>query len=244
MFLSCKRFAAVGVLSVFCVMPVYAQVRSSAAKGINVLSAPVPTPLLDGKRAFISYELGDVTAFPTAYSGGPERAYEEFFGQMKAWGRFELVMDPSDADVVFAIRFVDSPGLSLPQIRVGISDAKTHVALWGFVEQVDPAWFKKAPRCQLLGIDPVAGLGRAGATHAGRNTAGCERLREDAPFRRGTIRFVAAKCGAGARVGANAERGKGPGLKASPTLHFFPGTEAPGSLRGFSHPIRLSWEFA
>jgi hypothetical protein len=84
-----------------------------------------------------------VAAFPSAYSGGPERAYGEFFAQMKAWGRFELVMDPSEADLVFAICFVDTPGLSLPQIRVGISDAKTHVALWGFVEQVDPAFFKK-----------------------------------------------------------------------------------------------------
>jgi hypothetical protein len=124
-------------------MPVCAQQRSSAAKGINTLAAPVPTPLLNGKRAFISYELGDITAFPSAYSGGPERAYSEFFQQMKTWGRYQIVMDPGDADVVFAIRFVDSPGLSLPQIRVGISDAKTHVALWGFVEQVDPAFFKK-----------------------------------------------------------------------------------------------------
>lgn len=127
----------------YCAMAAFAQVRSSAAKGINNLAAPVPTPLLNGKRAFISYELGDVSAFPTAYSGGPERAYSEFFAQMKSWGRFELVMDPKDADVVFGIRFVDSPGLPLAQIRIGISDAKTHVALWGFVEQVDPAFFKK-----------------------------------------------------------------------------------------------------
>jgi hypothetical protein len=100
-----------------------------------------------------------VTAFPSAYSGGPERAYSEFFAQMKTWGRFELVLDPSDADVVFAVRFVDSPGLSVPQIRVGISDAKTHVALWGFVEQVDPAFFKKhrdasfSESVQLLVVD-------------------------------------------------------------------------------------------
>jgi hypothetical protein len=124
-------------------VPMCAQERSSAAKGVNTLAAPVPTPLLNGKRAFISYELGDVTAFPSAYSGGPERAYNEFFAQMKAWGRFDLVLDPQQADVIFAVRFVDSPGLSVPQIRVGISEAKTGVALWGFVEQVDPAFFKK-----------------------------------------------------------------------------------------------------
>ena len=127
------------VLTLSCTFPMSAQ-KSSAAKGINNLSAPVPTPLLKGKRAFISYELGDVTSFPSAYSGGPERAYNEFFTQMKAWGRFELVTDPSDADLVFAVRFVDAP---MPQIRVGISDGNTHVALWGFVEQVDPAMFKK-----------------------------------------------------------------------------------------------------
>jgi hypothetical protein len=138
-----KYLAAMSVLLVCCVTPISAQRRSSAAKGINTLAAPVPTPLLNGKRAFISYEMGDVTAFPSAYSGGPERAYDEFFTQMKTWGRFELVMDPKDADLIFAIRFVDSPGLTRPQIRVGISEAKTHVALWGFVEQVDPAVFKK-----------------------------------------------------------------------------------------------------
>jgi hypothetical protein len=143
MYLLLKKSVAVASLVLCCAMPVCAQQRSSAAKGVNTLAAPVPTPLLNGKRAFISYELGDVTAFPSAYSGGPERAYSEFFNQMKTWGRYELVMDPSDADVVFAIRFVDSPGLPEPQIRVGISDGKTHVALWGFVEQVDPAFFKK-----------------------------------------------------------------------------------------------------
>jgi hypothetical protein len=142
MYLFLKKPVAAICLSICCAMPVCAQ-RSSAAKGVNTLAAPVPTPLLNGKRAFISYELGDVTAFPSAYSGGPERAYNEFFAQMKAWGRYELVMDPGDADVVFAVRFVDSPGLPVPQIRVGISDGKTHVALWGFVEQVDPAFFKK-----------------------------------------------------------------------------------------------------
>jgi hypothetical protein len=143
MFVLRRQFVAITALAAALALPVCAQERSSAAKGVNTLAAPVPTPLLNGKRAFISYELGDVTAFPSAYSGGPERAYSEFFAQMKAWGRFDLVLDPQQADVIFAIRFVDSPGLSVPQIRVGISDAKTGVALWGFVEQVDPAFFKK-----------------------------------------------------------------------------------------------------
>jgi len=142
MFSILKKSVALCALTLSCALPLSAQ-RSSAAKGVNTTAAPVPTPLLNGKRAFISYEIGDVTAFPSSYSGGPERAYNEFFADMKDWGRFELVLDPKDADVVFAIRFVDSPGLPHPQIRVGISDARTHVAMWGFVEEVNAAVFKK-----------------------------------------------------------------------------------------------------
>jgi hypothetical protein len=88
--------------------------KSSADVGINTVQAPVPTPLLNGKRAFISYELGDVTAFPEAYSGGPERAYGEFYSAMKAWGRYELVADPAQADIVFAVRFSDPAGGTPP----------------------------------------------------------------------------------------------------------------------------------
>ena len=116
--------------------------KSSADAGVNSVRAPVPTPLLNGKRAFISYELGDVTAFPDAYSGGPERAYGEFYSAMKTWNRYELVADPNDADVVFAVRFVDPPN-TVPQIRIGVADDRTHITLWGFVEQVNFKFRKK-----------------------------------------------------------------------------------------------------
>ena len=117
--------------------------RSSAQVGINNSQAPVPSPLLNAKRAFISYEIGDVTAFPSDYSGGPERAYGEFYSQMKAWGRYQLVADPKDADIIFAVRFVDPPNIAHPQIRIGIMDASARVSLWGFVEEVNFAFFKK-----------------------------------------------------------------------------------------------------
>ena len=134
--------AAVWLILLGCALPGVAQHRSSGRVGVNTVDAPIPDPLLKGKRAFISYELGDVTAFPRGYSGGPERAYSEFYAQMKQWGRYELVADPKDADIVFAIRFVDPPAIKA-QVRVGISDAKTHVSLWGFVEEVDSAVRKK-----------------------------------------------------------------------------------------------------
>jgi hypothetical protein len=178
-----KRSAVVCALLSACILPLCSQERSSAAKGINSQAAPVPTPLLNGKKAFISYELGDVTAFPSSYSGGPERAYSEFFAGMTAWGRFTLVMDPKDADVVFGIRFVDSPGLAAPQVRLGISDAQTHVSLWGFVEQVDPALLKKhrdaafSAAVQLL-VSDVQGLLTPGAAVA--KSPGKTRLSDEA----------------------------------------------------------------
>jgi hypothetical protein len=113
------------------------------AAPVNSSSAPVPAPILQGKKAFISFELGDVSSFPSLYSGGPERAYNEFFLQMQQWGRYDLVADPRDADVVFAIRFVESPGITNPQIRLGIADARGRISLWGFAEEIDGAFRKR-----------------------------------------------------------------------------------------------------
>jgi hypothetical protein len=186
MSISLKQSVGISLLLVCSALSLCAQERSSAAKGINTLDAPVPTPLLVGKKTFISYELGDVSAFPSSYSGGPERAYSEFYAGMKAWGRFDLVLDPKDADVIFSIRFVDSPGLPIPQIRVGISDAKTQVVLWGFVEQVDPAVFKKhrdatfSATVQLLVSDVQALITPGAINPASMTNTGKTRLSDQA----------------------------------------------------------------
>ena len=142
-----REVVAIGILSAGIALPACAQFhrsdKSSAEMGVNTLQAPVPEPITKGKRAFISYEMGDVTAFPSSYSGGPERAYGEFYTQMKAWGRYELVNDPKDADLIFAVRFVDPPAIPHPQIRVGVMSPGGKVSLWGFVEEVNFAFFKK-----------------------------------------------------------------------------------------------------
>jgi hypothetical protein len=129
-----KRFAILALLFSFA-LTLPAQ-RSSARKGVNKLGAPIPDPILNGKKVFVSFELGDTVDFDSVYSGGPERAYSEFYTQMKQWGHYEVVSDPSDADMVFAIRFTGVLHLTL-------YDARGRISLWGFVEQVDPAFFKK-----------------------------------------------------------------------------------------------------
>lgn len=110
---------------------------------VNSSAAPVPAPILQGKRAFVSFELGDVSAFPSLYSGGPERAYSEFYAGMQQWGRYQLVSDPKDADIILAIRFVEIPGITSPQIRLGINDARGRVSLWGFSEEINGVFLKK-----------------------------------------------------------------------------------------------------
>jgi hypothetical protein len=130
-----------GFLIGFRILPSGALAQRKGAP-VNASSAPVPAPILQGKKAFISFELGDVSAFPSVYSGGPERAYNEFYQGMRQWGRYELVSDPEDADVIFAVRFVESPG-SFPQIRLGIMSGGGRVSLWGFTEEIDTAFHKK-----------------------------------------------------------------------------------------------------
>ena len=110
---------------------------------VNSSAAPVPAPILQGKRAFVSFELGDVSAFPSLYSGGPERAYSEFYAGMQQWGRYQLVSDPKDADIILAIRFVEIPGVTSPQIRLGINDAHGRISLWGFSEEINGVFLKK-----------------------------------------------------------------------------------------------------
>ena len=131
-----------GVLAGITVAPRTLPAQAKQAP-VNSSFAPVPAPIQQGKKAFISFELGDVSSFPSTYSGGPERAYNEFYQGMKQWGRYQLVDDPKDADVIFAIRFVDSPGLSHPQIRLGIMDPRGNIALWGFAEEINTAYRKK-----------------------------------------------------------------------------------------------------
>ncbi len=118
---------------------------------VNASAAPVPAPILDGKRAFVSFELGDVSAFPSGYSGGPERAYTEFYKGMQQWGRYQLVPDPKD---VLGIRFVETPG-GTPQIRLGINDARGRVSLWGFSEEIGGGLKKSRDRNFSEAVDRV-----------------------------------------------------------------------------------------
>ena len=107
--------------------------------------APIPAPILSAKKVFISYAgNAGVTddIWPDHYSGGPNRAYDQFYAAMKSWGRYELVSTPADADLILELQFSDrlsvyvsrgSGGSSAaPRFTLVIKDLKTHVVLWAF----------------------------------------------------------------------------------------------------------------
>lgn len=100
----------------------------------DVPVAPVPTQILDGKKAFIS------NGESTGHTGIPDLTYNEFYAAMKERGRYELVPTPSEADVVLEVRFTAAVGPETHEdVRLVILDPKTHVTLWSFFEEVHPA---------------------------------------------------------------------------------------------------------
>jgi hypothetical protein len=74
-------------------------------------------------------------------------AYNEFYAAIKSWGRYEVVTAPSDADLVFEIRFhysvgptdvVQGSGGSTQdfQLRVSILDSRTRTILWALSKSI------------------------------------------------------------------------------------------------------------
>jgi hypothetical protein len=122
-------------------------VQVSAAKDTKEVSpAPVPTQILTAKTVFIANAGGEENPSDSQFSGGPDRAYNQFYAAIKSWGRFELVSSPANADLLFELRFTQpqvgdyqenvlhpAPDRD-PQLRLVIRDSKTQALLWGFTE--------------------------------------------------------------------------------------------------------------
>lgn len=121
-----------------------ASLLAAQAKPEN--SAPIPPRVLAAKKVFVANGgQVDHSTDETLYSGSHDRAYNQLFAALKAGGRYDLVSDPSDADVVFEIEFeVEVPAIhggslipaaSDPQFHLSIRDPKSNVLLWRFNER-------------------------------------------------------------------------------------------------------------
>jgi hypothetical protein len=171
--LSVTRVLAISLASVSAVL-------AQSAKPVPSAPAPVPARILAAKKAFIANAGGDErSTTDPLYNGGPDRAYNGFYSALKSWGRYELVSDPADADLVMEIQFqIERPVLKGdtltssdydPEFRLTIRDPKTNVLLWGFTEHAqwallqgnrdrnfDSALAKIVGDVQALGADATA----------------------------------------------------------------------------------------
>lgn len=110
---------------------------------------PVPPQILAARKVFISNAPG--TYIPV---GGVYRTYDVFYGDMRDWGKYELVSSPGEADLVFSVSFMaplvgvavtNGNGLSTtrPQLNLVIVDPKTQVTLWWLEEDLPGAFREK-----------------------------------------------------------------------------------------------------
>ena len=129
-------------LGAFCVALAFALVfvpLLGARQPNDPAIAPVPAQIIAGKKVFISNAGFDSIAFADfKKEGEPERPYNQFYASMKSWGRYDLVDSPSDADLVFEIRFATNVVYG-PKFDLAILDVKTHFKLWSITVPVEVA---------------------------------------------------------------------------------------------------------
>jgi hypothetical protein len=100
------------------------------------LPAPLPAQIIAAKKVFISNG-GEDAWLKFDPKHNPTLTYNEFYAQMKSWGKYELVSTPSAADVVFEIHLaVGENGYAL---RLRILDPKTRITLWRINQWVNIA---------------------------------------------------------------------------------------------------------
>ena len=103
--------------------------------------APIPTRILNGKTVFISnagVDLSSLAAYVTTHTGAPNGLYNEFYADIKNWGKYQLVDSPADAELVFEIELLlPHPEVGAnPDVQVRIFEPKTHIILWQLIEPV------------------------------------------------------------------------------------------------------------
>jgi hypothetical protein len=154
-------FCIFACLTLFSPYPVLAQQSATTPPG------PVPSAILAAKKVFIS----NSGAFSIFYSGGPNRAYNQFYAALQASGTLEIVADPSDADLVLELQIANTTPESA-NFKLLIYDRKTHFLLWTLVEPISTcgrqktcdANFDEALPILLVNFEKLAGKS-PGTTH-------------------------------------------------------------------------------
>jgi hypothetical protein len=147
--LALKRKLNLSIYPIFVAGALFLAPFARGQKSAEVLPAPLPPQIFTSKKVFISNAGGDSNYL---YSGGPERLYNHFYAALQSWGRYQLVGNPAESDLVLAVSFsnpftgdncqrgstqsVVSGPVSDPQFRLTIIDPVTRVTLWTLTEHV------------------------------------------------------------------------------------------------------------
>lgn len=127
----------------------FAQASAVWAQSKSIAPGAVPNQIASARRIFIANGGENQPYGEARFSGGPERAFDEFYSAIKGLGRYELVGSPADADLVFEIEFaMPTSGPSIAnsslfgnvpydsQFRLTIRDPRTNVMIWTMIEHV------------------------------------------------------------------------------------------------------------
>src|SRR6185437_7932788 len=134
-----------GVLALACL-------PCQASKRKPVPSAPLPAAVTSAKKVFLTN------------AGGSQLAFDEFYSQVKQWGRYQIVGFPSEADIVLELRYaVQNDGTRVwsatntytgqtnvysrqvvdPQPTLNIYDGRSKFLLWSTTDHARLARLEK-----------------------------------------------------------------------------------------------------
>jgi len=141
-----------GLLSLILLMSLSFTTMTQAQQPPATPTAPLPAQLVNAKRVFVSNGGGDNGSEISRYTNGPDGLYNQFYADVKALGRYDLVSSPADADIVLEIGYNIAyfpRDVSYPKLKLEVRDPRTNVLLWSFTEGVNWAGTLKSGRKHL-----------------------------------------------------------------------------------------------
>lgn len=133
-----RILAVQAVVAAALALPALAQTGAPATPTVSAPSAPLPAALTTAHRLFLG-NAGDQD------NADCLRAYNDLYSDLGGLGRFQLVSDPSSADLVLELHYEFSLGAGVNgsssntprQFRVVLLDPKTHFVLWTLTERTN-----------------------------------------------------------------------------------------------------------
>jgi hypothetical protein len=118
----------------------FAQMAAAAKPAIP---APVPSQIAAAHTVFLVNQGADAN-FP----GATDEAYNDLYASLQAWGHYQLVASPAEADLVFQLRAIapitsvygtdgNVSSYTTPEFQLTVVDPKTSTSLWTITSPVN-----------------------------------------------------------------------------------------------------------